>query len=210
LAIDGIPLGNDGKIPFRRGERVDLGGYVTSLFSGDVVDVTIWRDGQEIEVSFPVSPIKSLVPSHFNNKPPPYVICSGFVFTALSVPYLEAKGAWSDYYTDNVSYLLNLVHQPLKSDGDEVVVLAQVLAHSANLGYENLYDIHLLKFNGVDVRSLCHLEELINTSEGTFMTFEFAPKEGGRLVVLDREMNEQVTKEICSEHSIGNPTVLRS
>lgn len=210
LAIDGIPLGNDGKIPFRRGERVDLGGYVTSLFSGDIVDVTIWRDGQEVEVSFPVSPIKSLVPSHFNNEPPPYVICSGFVFTALSVPYLEAKGAWSEYYTDNVSYLLNLVHQPLKSDGDEVVVLAQVLAHRANLGYENLYDIHLLKFNGVDVRSLRHLKELINTSESPFMTFEFAPKDGGRLVVLDREMNDQVTKEICSEHSIGNPTVLRT
>lgn len=210
LAIDGIPLGNDGKIPFRRGERVDLGGYVTSLFEGDIVDLTVWREGKEIEVSFPVSPIKSLVPSHFNNEPPPYVICSGFVFTALSVPYLEAKGAWSDYYTDNVSYLLSLVHEPLKHDGDEVVVLAQVLAHRANLGYENLYDIHLLKFNDVEVRSLAHLKELISESTGQFMTFEFAPKDGGRLVVLDRETNDRVTREICSEHSIGKPTVLRT
>jgi hypothetical protein len=210
LAIDGIPLGNDGKIPFRRGERVDLGGYVTSLFEGDIVDVTVWREGKEISVSFPVSPIKSLVPSHFNNEPPPYVICSGFVFTALSVPYLEAKGAWSDYYTDNVSYLLSLVHEPLKQDGDEVVVLAQVLAHRANLGYESLYDIHLLKFNDVDVRSLGHLKELIGESRGQFMTFEFAPKDGGRLVVLDRETNDRVTREICSEHSIGKPYVLRN
>jgi len=210
LAIDGIPLGNDGKVPFRRGERVDLGGYVTSLFEGDVVDLTVWRGGEEIDVSFPVSPIKSLVPSHFNNEPPPYVICSGFVFTALSVPYLEAKGAWSDYYTDNVSYLLSLVHEPLKRDGDEVVVLAQVLAHRANLGYENLYDIRLLKFNDVEVRSLCHLEGLIGESTGRFMSFEFAPEDGGRLVVLDREANDQVTREVCSEHSIGKPTVLRN
>jgi S1-C subfamily serine protease len=210
LAIDGIPLGNDGKIPFRRGERVDLGGYVTSLFEGDVVDLTVWRGGEEIDVSFPVSPIKSLVPSHFNNEPPPYVICSGFVFTALSVPYLEAKGAWNDYYTDNVSYLLSLVHEPLKRDGDEVVVLAQVLAHRANLGYENLYDIRLLKFNDVEVRSLCHLEGLIGESTGRFMSFEFAPEDGGRLVVLDRETNDQVTREVCSEHSIGKPTVLRT
>lgn len=41
------------------------------------------------------------------------------------------------------------------------------------------------------------------------MAFEFAPKEGGRLVVLDREMNEQVTKEVCAEHSIRAPFVLR-
>ncbi|KAL7537794.1 hypothetical protein ACHAXR_008085 [Thalassiosira sp. AJA248-18] len=209
LAIDDISLGNDGKIPFRRGERVDLGGYITSLFEGDEVQLTIWREGKEVEVSFPVSPINSLVPSHYSNQPPPYLICSGLVFTALSVPYLEAKGAWSDYYTDNISYLLGMHNADLEKDGDEVVVLAQVLAHRANLGYENHYDLHLLKFNGVEVRSLRHLKELITDSVGPFMAFEFAPKDGGRLVVLDRETNDQVTKEVCEEHAIGMPFVLR-
>lgn len=211
LTVDGIPLGNDGKIPFRRGERVDLGGYVTSLFEGDEVHLTIWREGKETEVSFPVSPVKSLVPSHFNNKPPPYLICSGLVFTALSVPYLEAKSAWSDYYTDNISYLVGMVNAPLEKEGDEVVILAQVLAHRANLGYENHYDLHLLKFNDIDVRSLQHLNELVSESTDPFMTFEFAPKGGGGiLVVLDRATNDLVTSEICSEHSITSPVVLKT
>ena len=207
LAVDGIPLGNDGKIPFRRGERVDLGGYVSSLFEGDEVHLTLWREGKEMAVSFPVCPIKSLVPSHFSNAPPPYLICSGFVFTALSVPYLEAKGAWNDFCGENVSYLLGLVNAPLKQEEDEVVVLAQVLAHRGNLGYENFFDLHLLKFNDVEVRSLRHLNELIDKSEGPFMTFEFAPEDGGRLIVLDRATNDQVTKEVCSEHAIGTPFV---
>ena len=210
LKVDGIPLGNDGKIPFRRGERVDLGGYITSLFEGDEVHLTIWRDGEETEIFFPVSPLQQLVPSHFNNKPPPYLICSGLVFTALSVPYLEGKGAWNDFYTDSVSYLLGLVKAPLKQEGDEVVVLAQVLAHQANLGYEHFYDLHLLKFNDVEVHSLRHLNELISESTAPFMTFEFGPKDGGRLIVLDRNTNDQVTKEVCSEHSIGAPIVLRT
>ena len=209
IAIDGIPLGNDGKIPFRPGERVDLGGYITSLFEGDKVQVSIWREGKQMEVSVPVSPISNLVPSHFSNKPPPYLICSGLVFTALSVPFLEAKGAWNDYYTDNVSYLLGMHSAPLEKEGDEVVVLAQVLAHRSNLGYENYYDLHLVKFNNIDVRSLRHLAELIGESTGSFMTFEFAPKEGGRLIVLDRETNDQVTKEVCAEHAIGKSHVLR-
>lgn len=208
LAVDGIPLGNDGKIPFRRGERVDLGGYVTSLFDGDEVEVTIWREGKEMDVTFPVSTIPSLVPSHFNNKPPPYLISSGFVFTALSVPYLVAKDAWSDYYTDSVSYLLNLVNAPVKEEGDEVVVLAQVLAHRSNLGYENFFDLHLLKFNGIKVKSLRHLKELIEESEEEFMAFEFAPEDGGRLVILDRNTNEEVTKEVCAEHAISRTFAL--
>mmetsp|Transcript_26623 Transcript_26623/g.53351 ORF Transcript_26623/g.53351 Transcript_26623/m.53351 type:complete len:573 (+) Transcript_26623:75-1793(+) len=213
MAVDGIPVGNDGKIPFRRGERVDLGCYISSLFPGDVATATIFRDGKEMEVSIPVSPIKDLVPSHYNNKPPPYLICSGFVFTALSVPYLDAKGAWDDFYTENVSYLLGLVHTPLKQKGDEVVVLAQVLAHDANLGYEHWIDLHLLKFNGVEVKSLGHLNDLISENmrkEEQFMTFEFAPEEGGRLIVIERALSEQATEDVCKEHSIGSHYVLRT
>mmetsp|Transcript_1402 Transcript_1402/g.2862 ORF Transcript_1402/g.2862 Transcript_1402/m.2862 type:complete len:614 (+) Transcript_1402:72-1913(+) len=203
MAVDGIPVGNDGKIPFRRGERVDLSCYVSSLFDGDEARVTIWREGNVMDVQIPLLPVKHLVPSHFNNKPPPYLICSGFVFTALSVPYLNAKGAWDDYYTDNVSYLLGLANSPLEKDGDEVVVLAQVLAHKANLGYENYVDLHLIKFNDVEVRCLRHLHELISESTGPFMKFEFAPKEGGRLIVLDRALNDQATNDVCAEHSIS-------
>ena len=186
-----------------------LGGYITSLFEGDEVHVTILRGGEEKNVTFPVSPIKSLVPSHFSNAPPPYLVCSGLIFTALSVPYLEAKGAWSDFYTESISHLLGLVRAPLEKEGDEVVILAQVLAHPENLGYENCLDLHLLKFNGVRVRSLRHLHELISDCCDPFMAFEFAPHDGGKLVVLSSERNDQVTKEICSEHSIGRPFVLR-
>ncbi len=208
MEVDGIPVGNDGKIPFRRGERVDLGGYISSLFEGDNANVKIWREGKEMEVTIPLRTIQHLVPSHFDNKPPPYLICSGFVFTKLSVPYLEAKGAWDTYYTDDVSYLLGLVNAPLKQEGDEVVVLAQVLAHNTNLGYEHFIDLHLLKFNDVKVRSLGHLKQLISESTGEFMTFQFAPEEGGRLIVLDRKGSDEATKDVCAEHSIGTSFLL--
>lgn len=208
LSVDGITVGNDGKIPFRRGERVDLGCYVSSLFKGDEANVKIWRDGKEIEVSVPVMPTGFLAPSHFNNKPPPFLVCAGFVFTALSVPYLDAKGAWEEYFSSNISYLQGLVNEPPETDEDEVVVLAQVLAHRTNLGYENFVDMHLLKLNGTKVKCLRHLQELIKESTGPYMTMEFAPEEGGRLVVLDRESCEEVTAEVCEEHSISKPFVL--
>ncbi|KAK1744765.1 trypsin-like serine protease [Skeletonema marinoi] len=191
-------------------KSMDVVMAVDGIPVGDVATATIFRDGKEMEVSIPVSPIKDLVPSHYNNKPPPYLICSGFVFTALSVPYLDAKGAWDDFYTEDVSYLLGLVHTPLKQKGDEVVVLAQVLAHEANLGYEHLIDLHLLKFNGVEVKSLGHLNDLISENEEQFMTLEFAPEEGGRLIVMERALCEQATEDVCKEHSIGSHYVLRT
>eukprot|EP00956_Cyclotella_meneghiniana_P012657 scaffold18012_cov53-Cyclotella_meneghiniana.AAC.4 len=181
MAVDGITLGSDGKVPFRRGERVDLLCYISSLFEGDTLEITILRDGEEMVVSVPLSRIPSLVPSHYNNKSPPYLICSGLVFTSLSVPYLEAKGAWEEYYSDSV------------------------LAHKANLGYEHLMDLHLIEFNGIEVRCLSHLKQLIDESDDPFMTFQFAPKETGRLVVLDRVQTGIATKDVCIEHRIGTP-----
>ncbi len=47
------------------------------------------------------------------------------------------------------------------------------------------YNIHLLRFNDVKVQSLGHLKELVSQSTDLFMTFKFAPKDRGGLVLLD-------------------------
>jgi len=43
VRIDDASVGNDGKIPFRRGERVELGCYVQSKFAGDTVRLDVLR-----------------------------------------------------------------------------------------------------------------------------------------------------------------------
>ena len=61
------------------------------------------------------------------------------------------------------------------------------------------------EFNGIEVRCLSHLKQLIDESDDPFMTFQFAPKETGRLVVLDRVQTGSATKDVCIEHRIGTP-----
>ena len=39
---------------------------------------------------------------------------------------------------------------------------------------------------------------------------EFAPEEGGRLIVMERALSEQATEDVCKEHSIGSHYVLRT
>ena len=63
LTLDGIDVANDGKIPFRPGERVSLTSYLQTKFAGDHVFLNSFRNGQEIEVQAPVSILKDLVPS---------------------------------------------------------------------------------------------------------------------------------------------------
>lgn len=118
LSIDGILVSSDGNIPFRRNgrERVIFASYIQTKFKNDVVKLNIWRNGsllEGVEVPLCISSKNKLVPSHWQNSPPPYLIVGGFVFTVLSIPYLDEHDAWGDFISENISYLLNKIYEPI-------------------------------------------------------------------------------------------------
>lgn len=229
LSVDKIKVGNDGKIPFRRGERVALACYIHTKITGDTVCIQVLRQGKKLELDVPVEIPKRLVPTHWKNRPPPYLVVGGLIFTALSVPYLTACGAWEDYVSSNVSYLSGLIYRTLEKESDQVVILIQVLAHPENLGYDTMADLHLERLNGQRVRyvafcwfavsfakvlltfhlfsrSLRHLKTLIDESKEDFLRLEFSPE--NRIVVMERSTLSKVTAEVCEEHSIQRPFYL--
>eukprot|EP00546_Thalassionema_frauenfeldii_P001705 CAMPEP_0178934138 /NCGR_PEP_ID=MMETSP0786-20121207/23701_1 /TAXON_ID=186022 /ORGANISM="Thalassionema frauenfeldii, Strain CCMP 1798" /LENGTH=513 /DNA_ID=CAMNT_0020611897 /DNA_START=212 /DNA_END=1753 /DNA_ORIENTATION=+ len=208
LEIDGISLGNDGKVPYRPGERVAMNCYLHTKFDGDFVSVKLLRDGEIFEnVRVPVSIQRRLVPAHFQNQPPPYVVVAGLVFTVLSIPYLYAYDAWADYVSDKICYLLNHVDKPLEKSTDQMIVLTQVLAHPKNLGYDKLQDLHLKKINGKDVKSLQHFRQLLSDCQDEYIRLELAPDD--YCIVLERASMDQITKEVCEEHFISKDYVTR-
>jgi hypothetical protein len=262
LYVDDIPVSSDGNIPFRRNgrERVSFSSYIQTKFvttstttrdsdsdstdSSDTVKLDIWRDGQLFKdnpIQVPVCISKNLIPSHWNNYSPPYLLLGGLVFTVLSVPYLEEMNAWGDYISDNISYLLTKVNEPIQQENDQIVILVNILPHPTTLGYDsNINNLHLTSLNNQKVRSLQHLQELIRTTTTTttpiatsiastdtepavddsdkkeeFLKFEFGGGgsddndqdgsdggSGGTLIVLETNLLDEITREVCEEHSI--------
>lgn len=54
----------------------------------------------------------------------------------------------------------------------QIVVLSQVLACKATLGYEDLYNLRVHKFNGTAVCSLAHLAQLATACADKYMRFD--------------------------------------
>ena len=54
----------------------------------------------------------------------------------------------------------------------QIVVLSQVLACDATLGYEEIHNTQVLRFNGTKIRNLAHLAELTTTCDQPFMRFD--------------------------------------
>uniref|UniRef100_A0A2P2JFL1 Uncharacterized protein MANES_17G124100 n=1 Tax=Rhizophora mucronata TaxID=61149 RepID=A0A2P2JFL1_RHIMU len=91
LSFDGVNIANDGTIPFRHGERISFSYLVSQKYTGDKALVKVLRNSQILEFNIKLATHKRLVPAHNNGKPPSYYIIAGFVFTAVSVPYLRSE-----------------------------------------------------------------------------------------------------------------------
>ena len=56
----------------------------------------------------------------------------------------------------------------------QVVILSQVLACDATLGYEDYCNVQVFRFNGTLVNNLKHLIELVSACKGEYMRFDLA------------------------------------
>lgn len=255
LKVDDIRIANDCTIPFRDGnfkERVQVNYYFTQRFANDVVKLEILREGKRMVVSAPLWVPKRLVPRTLTQKNvvntatnqgtgakgsivggvPSYMMVGGLVMMALSKEYLEAEfdpqhmgdfEGWAEEFR-----LLGLTDSSQREEGEEIVILSQVIAHTCNIGYETYRNMHLKRFNGLQVNNLKHLKQLVDAAAATStsvsesnkrkaqsrgnksatsssleapLVFEFT---SGQVIVLEAAAAFAAQAQIASEHFINN------
>lgn len=78
-------------VPFRHGERIGFSYLVSQKYTGEKALVKVLRNSKILEFSIKLATHKRLVPAHIKGRPPSYYIVAGFVFAAVSVPYLRSE-----------------------------------------------------------------------------------------------------------------------
>jgi len=98
-----------------------------------------------------------------------------------------------------VRLLEKMLHGHVKEPDEELVVLSQVLAADINIGYEEVCNTAVNKFNGVLVRNLRHLVELVEACDDEYMRFEL---DYNTLLALTTTAARAATPAILETHSI--------
>lgn len=93
-----------------------------------------------------------------------------------------------------------MMHQKAESEGEQVVVLSQVLAAEINLGYEEVCNTQVKSVNGVTVKNLKHLVELVTACQDKYLRFDL---EYSTMIVLETETARKSNDDILSTHGIG-------
>ncbi|WJX65205.1 Protease Do-like 10, mitochondrial [Trifolium repens] len=198
LSFDGVPIANDGTVPFRNRERITFDHLVSMKKLNEKAVVRVMRDGQELELSIILRPIQPLVPVHQFDKLPSYYIFAGLVFVPLTQPYLHEYG--EDWYNASPRRLCERALRELpKKENQQLVILSQVLMDDINAGYERLADLQVLKVNGTEIDNLEHLCQLVENCSTDSLHFDL---DDNRVIVLNYETAKIATSRILKRHRI--------
>ncbi len=166
------------------------------------VPVTVLRDGEQITLDMPVANKRDELIPAIGDDYPEYFIVGPLVFSPARrehlmnfyTPFLAMQGNPAALRADQVKDF----------EGEEIVmIVSDFLPHPITKGYEIVYKPAVKELNGVKVKSLAHLVEMIRDSQDEYLKFTFYDK-GQETLVFNRQDLIDSTETILEDNSIRN------
>lgn len=199
LSFDGVDVANDGTVPFRHGERIGFSYLVSQKYTGENAVLRVLRKSRVHEFNIKLGSHNRLIPGHIKGGPPSYYIIAGFVFAAISVPYLRSEYGKDYEYEAPVKLLEKHLHAMAQSPDEQLVVVSQVLVADINIGYEDIVNTQVLALNGKPIKNLRELAKMVESFNGEFLQFDL---EYEQVVVLETKKAKAATPDILTTHCI--------
>ena len=203
LAIDTVPIGSDGTIEFRPGQRTYFGYIVQQKQMGERVRLKISRDGRFLEQELILTQkidAERLVPHQQYDMAPTYFVVAGLVFEPLTRNYLTEYGSGLQWYSNAPTELLHLyVNGEPEEDRRQVVLLVKVLADEVNVGYHSFEDTVIAKVNG---KKISTIQDLVRAFEQETGSFHLIEDVRGFRIILDRKKAADSAKRIMRKYAV--------
>ena len=215
--IGDTPVDDQGMIKLGDDLRVRFAYLIQHIATNGIVPLTIVRAGRELKVNLPVSAdYPQLIPG-LNGAYPSYFIYGPLVFSAATEEYLG--GLLRTKYGTAVMANFNSSGNPLATrvsdqpsfPGEGLVVIASpFFPHELAEGYSNPQSQVVKAVNGIPVKNLNHLVEILRDAQGKFITIECYNRHG-ETMVFPRAQMLAATDAILSDNDIrlqGTPDTL--
>jgi len=178
------------------------------------VPFTIVRDGKEMNIQLPVSPVRPALIPALENKYPSYYIFGPMVFSVATDDFMD------NINSSSTMSFLSFIGSPLVTrrgdkpafPGEQLVIISSpFFSHDLDLGYEKEPVSWVVKsVNGIPIKNLQHLAQVLNDSKDEFLKFEFAGT-GLETFVFPRQALKDSTDGILNDNDIrsqGSPDIM--
>jgi len=151
-AVNGYTIHNNGTILYCGKFRTSWVAATHRHFLGDGLPVSVWRDGESIDLLVPLKKYQVIVPRKQYDVTVRYFIYGGLVFQPLTRGLLATWNRWRANAPRDFVY--HYAYGCKSYRRDEIVVFAGILSDSINVGY-GAYEHSLVEsVNGEPIRSL--------------------------------------------------------
>lgn len=161
LEIDGFKVSNNGKIRIKGNQPRSIFYPIYLRQIGEQVPVKVLRNGVVVETSIRAAKRDMRIRRWMYDRKPDYFLFGGLVFTTASYNYMVTSKA--DFHED--------ISEDKEFEGDEAVVISDVLSHVCMEGYLGCDESLVKTVNGMKVKNLRHLVELIEGCPDGFVCF---------------------------------------
>ena len=186
LEVAGYKVSNNGRIRLKGGEPRSLYYPLYIRQIGEKIPVKVFRDGAVVETFIPVAKKNRRIRGWMYDAKPDYFVYGGFVFTTISYDYIVRSEA--TFHDD--------LFKEKEFDGDEAVAISFCFPDTGIEGYIGCDKSLVRNVNGVKVRNLRHLVEIVDSCKSGFVCFglDRDTKWDVKVVVDATEMREATVR----------------
>jgi len=198
LAVDGHAIDRRGFYQHPNYGSLSWGNLIRGeKFTGDVITLSLWRDGKPLEVKATLTREEEgsrLVPNYNFGRAPNFLIKGGLVFQELSRPLLESFG--EDWAARAPLNFLDALENPEKYEGkvDRIVFLSASIPTPATVGYESLRNLIVRKVNGKEIRNMKDMASAFKGNLSEQHSIEFAEEDF--TIYLDEAVSTAVDNQL--------------
>jgi hypothetical protein len=217
LRIGDTPIDNQGMVQAGLRVPVVFKYLVPKVTRQGKLPLTVLRHGKEIGVQVPVSADFPLVISDLRGAYPSYFIYGPIVFSTATMNYVSglaataAGGSMMTILSASGSPLVMRLGEEPTFDGEKLVVISSpFFPHKLAQGYGNPLASVVKRVNGITIKNLPHLVEVLRDSRDEFVTIELGSRHA-QILVFPRKDMLSATDEILTDNDIrsqGSPDTL--
>jgi S1-C subfamily serine protease len=215
--IGDTPVDDQGMIRLGDDLRVHFDYEIQHVVTNGIVPLTIVRAGKEQKISLPVSAqYPRLIPG-LDNTYPSYFIYGPLVFSTATADYLGgflrtkyAGSIMTHFSADENPLVTRMSDQPAFPGEGLVVISSPFFPHKLAQGYSNPRSQVVKSINGIRVKNLDNLVEILRDAKGEFITIE-CDNRFGETMVFPRAQMLAATDDILTDNGVrsqGSPDTL--
>lgn len=207
--IGDSPIDNEGKVAVRYDLRLSSAYLVQKYAKGGFLPLTVFREGHTVKIQLPVQNQREMVIPYLMANNPRYFILGPLVFSQATQDYLERLGSQRPAsFGPGTSPLITRRFDKPAFPGEELVIVASpMFPHRITNGYDDANRTVLSEINGIQVKNLRHVMEIIRDNQDPQITLKFASS--GVLthetMVFRRDELLAATNKILEENGIRYP-----